>query len=151
NFFTYYDASVSANRRLPVAGLSTAGLKATAYANSLGAIYETPLCLLGGNYAAGLIVPYVWMDARAQVDIGPATVRRRDTANGIGDLMVLPFMLGWTNGDLKYDVRLGVYAPSGDYDTGALANVGKNYWTFEPSATFSYISSKIGLEVSAFA
>ena len=77
----------------------------------------------------------------------------RDTANGIGDITLYPFMLGWTglNGDLKYDVRLGIYAPTGDYDKGKLANVGKNYWTFEPAVSLSYISSKIGLELSAFA
>jgi len=64
-----------------------------------------------------------------------------------------PFMLGWTGlkGDLKSDVRLGIYAPTGDYDTGELANVGKNYWTFEPAVTLSYISSKIGLELTGFA
>jgi hypothetical protein len=62
-------------------------------------------------------------------------------------------MLGWVGlgGDLKSDVRLGIYAPTGDYDKGELANVGKNYWTFEPTVSLSYISSKIGLEVTAFA
>jgi hypothetical protein len=29
--------------------------------------------------------------------------------------------------------------------------VGKNYWTFEPAASLSYMSSKMGLELSAFA
>ena len=61
-------------------------------------------------------------------------------------------MLGWTNGpDLKYDTRLNIYAPSGDYEKGALANVGKNLWTFEPMVSLSYLSTKIGLEGTAFA
>ncbi len=34
---------------------------------------------------------------------------------------------------------------------GSLTNVDKNYWTFEPGASISYISNKIGLELSAFA
>lgn len=61
-------------------------------------------------------------------------------------------MLGWTglNGDLKSDFRLGIYAPTGDYEKGKLANVGKNYWTFEPMVTMSWISSKIGLELTGF-
>jgi hypothetical protein len=29
--------------------------------------------------------------------------------------------------------------------------VGKNYWTFEPVVSLSYLSSKIGLELTAFA
>jgi hypothetical protein len=60
-------------------------------------------------------------------------------------------MLGWTNGtDFKYDVRLGVYTPSGSYEKGQLANAGRNYWTFEPSASFSWLSTKIGTEVTIF-
>src|SRR6185369_1941485 len=108
--------------------------------------------LLGGNYAAGLAIPFVWVEAKAQVAGPLGTVQKRDTTSGIGDLTIIPFMLGWTNGpDLKYDMRLNIFAPSGEYDTGALANVGKNYWTFDPMVSVSYLSSKIGLELSAFA
>jgi len=152
DFFAVYSGNAGASRQLPLGGLATFGLDATAYANTVGVFYESPLRLLGGNYTVGLGVPYVWMEAEAQVVTGLGTVTRRDTANGVGDILLYPFMLGWTNGtDLKYDVRLGIYAPSGDYDVGALANVGKNYWTFEPMVSVSWLSSKIGLELSAFA
>jgi hypothetical protein len=158
NFFNFYDASASASRQLPFGGLVTAGIDATAYSDTVVALYQTPLKLLGGYYSVGVAIPYVWMKAKGEVQLtGPLgrTITRtvRDTANGIGDITLYPFMLGWTglNGELKYDVRLGIYAPTGDYDKGKLANVGKNYWTFEPAASLSYISSKIGLELSAFA
>jgi hypothetical protein len=158
NFFNFYDASASVSRQLPYGGLVTAGLDATAYSDTVVALYQTPLKLLGGYYAVGMAIPYVWMRAKGEVQVtGPRgvtiTSTVRDKANGIGDIMLYPFMLGWTglNGDLKYDVRLGIYAPTGDYDKGKLANVGKNYWTFEPTVSLSYISSKIGLELSAFA
>jgi len=154
NFFNFYDASASVSRQLPFGGLVTAGLDATAYSDTVVALYQTPLKLLGGYYAVGVAIPYVWLKAKGQVT-GPLgnTITVRDRANGIGDITLYPFMLGWTglNGDLKYDVRLGIYAPTGDYDKGKLANVGKNYWTFEPLVSLSYISSKIGLELSAFA
>jgi len=152
NIFTYYNTSASASRQLPVAGLTTLGLDAIAYADSLVAFYETPVRLFGGNYAAGLAIPFVWMDAKARVVTPAGTLTRQDSASGLGDITVIPFMLGWTNGtDFKYDVRLNIYAPSGDYTEGALANVGKNYWTFEPTLSASYLSSKIGLELTAFA
>jgi len=158
NYFTYYGASANAGRPLPVGGLLTAGIDATAYADTLGLIYESPLRLLGGNYAGGIAVPYVWMDVKGQAQrIGAGGVpgpvfNVRDTANGIGDLTLYPFMLGWTNGpDFKYDVRLGIYAPSGGYEPGRLANAGKNYWTFEPGVSVSWLSSKIGTEVTLFA
>jgi hypothetical protein len=158
NFFNFYDGSASTSRQLPFGGLLTAGLDATAYSDTVVALYQTPLKLLGGYYAVGVAIPYVWMRAKGEVQVtGPrgvtVTHTVRDKANGIGDITLYPFMLGWTglNGDLKYDVRLGIYAPTGDYDKGKLANLGKNYWTFEPAVSLSYISSKIGLEMSAFA
>ena len=154
NFFNYYDGSASFSKQLPSGGLITGGLNATAYADMVIALYKTPLKLLGGYYAVGAGIPFVWVEAKGEVT-GPLgnTFTKRDKASGIGDIILYPFMLGWTGlkGDLKSDVRLGIYAPTGDYDTGELANVGKNYWTFEPAITLSYISSKIGLELTGFA
>jgi hypothetical protein len=79
-------------------------------------------------------------------------VNIRDTANGIGDIMLMPFMLGWTNlmKDFKLDARLSIYAPTGDYEQGQIANVGKNYWTFEPGIMASWLSTKIGTEISLY-
>jgi hypothetical protein len=158
NFFNYYDASANTGRRLPFGGLVTASLDATAYSDTIVALYQTPLQLLGGHYSMGVGIPYVWMkvkgEARATGPQGQAITHTvTDKASGIGDILLYPFMLGWTglNGDLKYDVRLGIYAPTGEYEKGKLANVGKNYWTFEPAASISYMSSKTGLELTAFA
>ncbi len=109
--------------------------------------------MLGGNYAFGVAIPFVWLKVKGEVtDPLGNDFTNRDSASGIGDILFYPFMIGWTglNGDLKSDFRFGIYAPTGDYDKGKLANVGKNYWTFEPAVYFSYISSKIGLELSAF-
>ncbi len=152
DFFTYYQGNAGLSRNLPIAGLTAAGLDAEAEADSIGVVWETPFKVLGGNYATAAVIPYVWMQVQADVSAAGKTVHRKDTDNGVGDITLLPFMLGWTKGtDLKYDVRFSVYAPTGSYDAGKLANVGKNYWTFEPGASVSWLSSKIGLEVSAFA
>ncbi len=158
NYFSYYDADASISSPVPSGGLITAGLDARAYADTVAILYQTPLKLLGGYYGVGLIIPYVWVEAKGMVQltlpgVGTFEVARRDTDNGIGDIMLYPFMIGWNslNGELKYDIRLGIYTPTGNYEQGKLANVGKNYWTFEPAAAVSYISSRIGLELSAFA
>jgi hypothetical protein len=158
NFFTYYNGDADASRALNVSGRLALGVEATAYANTIGAIYQSDLSLLGGKYAVALAIPFVWMEVSAKAELsGPRgrTIARgvRDTASGVGDITFYPFMLGWKalGGDLKYDVRLGIYAPSGGFETGQLANTGKNYWTFEPGLSASWVSSKIGTEVSVFA
>jgi hypothetical protein len=150
NYFLYYPASVAA--QLPVAGLIAANLNATAYADSIVGVYQTPLHLLGGSYAIGAIVSAIWMSADATVTAGSNTRNASEDASGLGDVLLYPLMIGWTaaGGDLKYDFRVGVYAPTGKYEAGSIVNVGKNYWTFEPTFTISFLSSKIGLEASGF-
>ena len=154
NLFTVYNASAGGGRTLELGGQLTLGADATVFADTVAAIYTSKLELLGGNYSAGLAIPFVWMDIDGSVTgPGGGSLQVSDSANGIGDITLYPFMLGWVKmeGQLKYDVRLGVYAPTGNFDSGSLANVGKNYWTFEPSASVSYLNHKIGLEVTAFA
>ena len=124
NYFNFYDGSANASKRLSSGGLITAGLDATAYSDTIVAFYKTPLKLLGGYYAVAVALPYVWVRAKGEVtDPLGNTSTKRDSASGIGDILFYPFMLGWTGlgGDLKSDVRLGIYAPTGDYDKGELA------------------------------
>ncbi len=158
NYFNYYDANAPASRTLEFGGLLTANAHATAYADTLAGIYQTPWQVLGGGLAVGVAVPYVWLEVDGQAQrIGPSgtpgpAFSARDTANGIGDMSIIPFMLGWTNilPDLKVDTRLSIFAPTGDFEKGRLANVGKNYWSFEPGIMASWLSSKIGTEATLY-
>jgi hypothetical protein len=150
--YTYYDGS--ATPPINFGGADTLNANARLNAISLFGLYETPLTLLGGNYATAIVVPYVWLEVDGNVELGPLGLINphvRDATSGLGDVTVYPFMLGWTNGtDFKYDVRFGVYTPTGSYEKGQLANAGRNYWTFEPSASFSWLSTTIGTEVTLF-
>ena len=158
SYFTYYDASAGPNRQLPMGGFLTTDADATVYAGTIAAFYQPHWEVLGGGLAFGVAVPYVWLEVDAQAQrIDPGGVpgpvfAARDTANGIGDVTIYPFMLGWTNlvKDLKLDTRLGIYAPTGEYEVGQLANVGKNYWTFEPGIMASWLSSTIGTEITLY-
>ncbi len=157
DFFNYYDASGSGKRYL-YGGMIAGNLDVTAYSNTILALYTMPEKILGGYYTMGVAVPYVWADVKGHVHItgpGGATITRSksDSADGFGDITVYPFMLGWSSldGELRYDVRLGIYVPTGEYEKGKLACLGKNYWTLEPAVSISYLSSKIGLELTAFA
>ncbi len=52
--------------------------------------------------------------------------------------------------DLSFNIRLGIYAPTGDYEVGRLANTGKNFWTFEPVIGAMYFGKQNGIEASLF-
>jgi hypothetical protein len=156
NASTYYNGSAGGARQLRFGGQIAANVDATVYANTSFFLYETPWTILGGQYAAAVGIPYFWMEVEADVTLDPSLggefqAGRRDTASGIGDILIMPFMLGWKKGDISYGMTLGIYAPTGDYEQGQLANLGKNYWTFEPGVNVSWLSSKIGIEITAFA
>ena len=156
NAFTYYQGSAGGSRQLSLGGQLAANVDATFYANTSIFLLETKQKIFGGYYATAVVVPYVWLNVSADVTRtgplgGSQTLRRGDSNNGLGDVQLFPLMLCWTHGDLKVGTNLSVYAPTGDYARGQLANVGKNYWTLEPGVNLSWLSSKIGTEVSLFA
>ncbi len=152
NFLTYYDGSAGRDAALPNGGKFVFGMHARAWVDTPLALHETKAKLFGGDYGYGIGIPLMKLDVDATVT-GPRgnTYTQHDSATGLGDLVVYPVMLVWKKSDLKYIAQLGVYAPTGAYDKDRLANLGKNYWTFEPAAAVSWVSSKIGTEVTAYA
>jgi hypothetical protein len=152
----YYGGDFSGKKGLPLGANLAGNVDATSYADINVLLYQSDLQLFGGYYAACAAIPFVRMDIDVSGALtGPrgrsVTRQTSDRAEGLGDIYLAPFMLGWKKGDLKYDARLGFYAPTGEYDKNDLANVGKNYWTLEPAVSLSYLGSKNGIEVTTFA
>ncbi len=71
------------------------------------------------------------------------------SVSGIGDLTVVPVMLGWKSDDWQYDFLMPVYAPTGSYEVGRLGNTGLNYWTFDPIGGVAYSNAKSGFNAAA--
>ena len=153
-FLDYNNANADASHGLPFGGALALNVNANATADSVFMMYTFEPLILGGHYAIAAAPGYVAQTVKASgtIDIQGVTINKSvsQTAQGFGDIEFWPFLLGWTNGDFKYDTRLAIYAPSGNYVQGNLANVGLGYWTFEPEINFSWLSSKIGTEVSVF-
>ena len=148
----YYNGSVSANPPLPIAALKTLGADATIWAHGLTLLWRPPIDLgERWSYALSTTVPFMWADVSAKVVAGTTTVRRSSSVNGLGDIVLMPLMLNYNiNSNLNVETRLGIYAPTGDYEVGRLANTGKNFWTFEPTLGLRYFGVKNGREASVF-
>ena len=67
NFVNYYSASASAGKQMPYGGTISAGLDARAYSDTIVGVYQTQLQLLGGSYAVGVAIPYVWVDVTGNI------------------------------------------------------------------------------------
>lgn len=154
-FMDYDDGTASASRGLPLGANIALSATVNAQADCPLVFYTPDFRILdNGLMTFGVTVPYVWVDVKAGGTINAlghqVSRTREDTASGLGDIEFWPFWLGWTNGDFKYDAHCGVYAPTGDYNKNSLASVGLGYWTFEPEVECSWLSSKLGTEVSVF-
>jgi hypothetical protein len=151
-----YEGRYDGDVPVPIAGLAALDVDVESFAVGLTGFWR-PSFEIGENwsYAVSMTVPYVDLTVEADVAISqdPAgrTVRRSDSSSGLGDILLFPIMLNYTfSPALNANFRLGLYAPTGDYEVGALANTGKNFWTVEPTIALMYLNPKTGLEASTF-
>ncbi|HWW01946.1 MAG TPA: transporter [Candidatus Acidoferrum sp.] len=153
-FLDYANGTFSASKELPLGGIFAAGVTANLQAEVPLAIYAYPFSLQDITFSSGVAVPFVWANVKASAIFDRNNVQlsgaKEQSTSGLGDIQLMPVMAGWTNGDFKLGGLFNVWAPTGDYSNGQLANRGLGYWTFEPMLAFSWLSSKIGTEFSVF-
>jgi hypothetical protein len=149
----HYEGKVTANRALPIAGLTAINAEAESTAVGLSIFWRPEWGEIGENwgYAMSATIPLVDMEVSADVAAGPGTIRRSDSASGLGDVILMPLMFNYkVNPDLNVNMRLSLYAPTGSYEVGRLANTGKNFWSVEPTVALMYFGQQNGIEASLF-
>jgi hypothetical protein len=149
----HYEGKVTANRALPIAGLTAINAEAESTAVGLTIFWRPEWGEIGENwsYAMSATIPLVDMEVSADVAAGPGTIRRRDSESGLGDVILMPLMFNYNvNPDLNVNMRLSLYAPTGSYKVGRLANTGKNFWSVEPTVALMYFGQNNGIEASLF-
>lgn len=149
--YLHYSGDASPNLSLPIGGQLAGDIDGSIDAFLPGGFFtfENPLWD-DWWYSVGAFVPYVWKDVSADVRTPRGTVRRNDSSDGLGDIILLPVMLAKTCGNWQYNAMLSVYMPTGDYEVGNLANVGLNYWTFDPTVGISYSKDESGFNAAVF-
>jgi len=146
-----YQGDVSAARILPVGGLATGGLSASSDAVSIGGFYTFENKILGSYYSIGAFAAYVWMDIDANVVSSKVAGWRSDHNDGFGDILLLPAIMAWKLDCWQLSAIMSVYAPTGQYDAGRLANLGLNHWTFDPTFGAAYTNEKSGFNFATYA
>jgi hypothetical protein len=147
-----YEGDTSLTRAIPIGGQTTLGADVSTLAQGITLFWRPPVEIgERWSYAMSATIPYVSLDVEADVVTGAGTVRRSDSVNDIGDIILMPLMLNYhVNDDINWNFRVAFYAPTGDYEVGRLANTGKNFWSFDPTVAFMYFGQKNGRELSAF-
>ena len=145
SIYTHYDGDFDKDG-LPIGGLESFGLDADVDVLTLGALYTFNDTLWGAHYSAGLFVPYLWMDIKGNIN----DINIQDKTQGIGDITLVPAMLAWKDDAWQYTASLSIYAPTGSYDKGEIANTGMNYWTADPAISAYYSNPETGFNFSVF-
>lgn len=137
SYSSYYDAS----RFNDADGDSSVpDFKVEAWAETARIIHVTDIKILGATWAQQMFIPLVDLSVDAAGAHGHKT--------GLGDITVNPMILSWDKGDNHWVVTMDINVPTGRYDKQDMANIGRNYWTFEPVVAFTHASPKGGLEAS---
>jgi hypothetical protein len=131
NYFDYYAANKFKD--------GPPEFKLNVAADTLRFIHITDKKLFGGFWGVHIFIPLVYMDVKV-----PGA---DDSRASLGDIIVDPFILSWHGANWHTATGVDIYTPTGSYDKGHLANISRNYWTFEPIIAGTYICPG-GFEVS---
>jgi hypothetical protein len=95
------------------------GFSVFAYVNAPRVIWMTDAKILGASYGMDLIVPFGYQEVKA--------FGMRGTTFSLGDIQIEPLLLSWHTKQFDIAAGYAVWAPSGDYNPKALANIGLGY------------------------
>lgn len=151
-----YDADTNANLNIPMGGQSALGVDVKSKALGLTLLWA-PDWDLGEKWSFAMSTTIPWVTVEVEADLvstlsgQTVSVGRSDKTDGLGDITLMPLMFNYkVNEDLNINYRIGIYAPTGDYEVGRLANTGKNFWTIEPTVGVIYFGKKNGIEGALF-
>jgi hypothetical protein len=136
---------------MPIAGLTVTNVRETRWAFGVTAAVRPNYTLTPRlGWAASITVPLVHVAVSGDVaQQGGGTIARGESITGIGDLFVAPLMLLYSlTPELSASGRVGLYMPTGRYQTGRISNTGKNYFTLQPLLGLEYFGEHNGIEAA---
>jgi hypothetical protein len=136
NYFTYYSSDkfkIKDDGEIP-------DFRLRVTADTLRFIYVTKQQIFGGFWGMHIFLPFLNEDVTL-----PAGSQ---TKFGIGDIIVDPVILSWHTKNWHFSTGLDIFMPTGSFEKDRITNIGRNYWTFEPIAAFTFLSDG-GFEVSS--
>lgn len=147
----YYDGSIHGSQTVPVNLNLTVGLDLNVSFTPVSALYIWNTGTNSHwNFASALSLPITWLEAQADVKVGPRTGHVKDSEFGLFDLLVTPIVASYhiTPTD-HFAFDFSFWAPSGEYDPKQLANLSLNNWTFIPGVAYTKIIPEDNIELSA--
>jgi len=116
---------------------------------SLAYTFEKPV--IGGRYTIGVAIPFGYADMDGSLT-GPlgGRIGFSDDSFNLSDIALIPFQMNWNSGRWSFKLSESIVAPTGGYDSSGsdLANLGRNYWSFDTVGAVTWFNPDSGTEVS---
>src|SRR5262249_38303799 len=100
NIYYFYSGVARNNVRN---GFVELGVDVTLNADFLEGTYVTDWKILGGQYAFGGAIGWAWADLDASLDTQFGGLSASLRNNGLGDSLIMPFLLGWHDGNWHWN------------------------------------------------
>ncbi|KXU88965.1 phenol degradation protein meta [Caballeronia megalochromosomata] len=145
----YLDGSISSNRQVPIAGQRSIGLDGE-LSLTLASLLKVWGSYGGWAFASGFTLPYVWEKVTGTFAAGSLNRTTSDRASNLYDMLFTPIEAGYHFSETDHiALSFNIWAPTGNYEAGALANPSLNTWTFVPQIAYTKMVPKYGLEFDA--
>ena len=96
-----------------------------AYCNAVKTVYISKYQILGANWGADMIVPFMYKNLSGQLGTAGQF--------NLGDIYACPLLLAWHLKQFDFAFAYGIWAPSGNFDTSSpgrfLTSPGSGFWT----------------------
>jgi hypothetical protein len=103
--------------------------------------------ILGGRFGAVASIPIV-LDATVAGELAvPVGAEASGNRAGLSDVTLTGF-LNWSSGNNHVSAGLNIFIPIGAYSGDRIINLGRNYWSFDPTVTCTWLDPKRGHEIS---
>ncbi|MDR5814762.1 transporter [Caballeronia sp. LZ033] len=147
----YIDGSISGGRQVPIAGKASLGIDGEV-ALTLASLVHGWGGSGGWNFASGITLPYIWTKVTGSFAAGRFASSTSDRASNLYDMYFTPIEAGYNLSETDHiSLSFNFWAPTGKYDSNALANPGLNNWTFIPQLAYTKSFPEYGLEFDAVA
>ncbi len=129
--------------------VATADADQEIWLNLLKVGYYSDAEIFGARYGAALVLPYTFgMEVDALVSTPLGDMDMSSDIDGWCDPYLVPVRLNWSQDRHNTTFDLGVFAPWGDYDAERSVNLGRNYWSVNPTVSYTYLDQDLGWEFS---
>src|SRR5262249_29753250 len=143
--------SIGADRQVPLTGGQIVfGVEGTAPFGQVTGIKVWHSKNPKWSYASAATFPFAGVGVDVGLQVGNAIRTTHDHVTGIYDMAFVPMLVGYHKSQLEHmSFNLTIFAPTGSYEKGRLANIGLNVWTFTPGFAYTKIWAAQNFELTS--